>query len=361
MTRNRRIDIGIWATALLAGAWTFGCLPRTEGLVMSPTRAVMDARKVLFRGVADEDAITRGHAIEALDYTLGAEAAEEFLVGLSDSSPRVRFASAMAIGENEYVPAMAKLTAMAAGAETDKRVLCGVIYALYRLGDDSQMSRMAMLLEDPDPWVRANAAFIMGKSGDPSALQPLKNLISDEQNTNVEIRIMESLAMLGDTSSAMSLEAYTTWQFVDDKIDAIRALARLGGERPRLQLEFLTHNTDQMPLVRVAAAGGLGRMGVFSQTGYNLCIMAVSQPRKVLCDWAEDHRIPGEADIRALQQMAAISLGWIGRPAAVDHLYPLLGDRNGSVRVAAAKSILQLLPSYNDNLLDLTASEPELP
>ena len=362
MTPDRRNDIGVWAAAiLLAGAWMPGCLPQRRGLVTNPARAVADARGTLFQATADPDGITRSHAIEALDYTIGIEAGEYFLAGLDDPVPSVRFASAMAIGETAYMPAKAKLLAMAAGEEADKRVLCGVIYAMYRLGDDSQMSRLAKFFDDRHPWVRANAAFIMGKSGHPSAVQLLKDLVDDERNIDVLIRARESLAMLGDTPSAMLLEANTVGQFVDDNIDAIRALSRLGGLRARQQLEYLTSRTDLSPLVRVAAAGGLGRMGVFNQVGYDLCIEAATKPQIVLKESTDGDQAPNEVDVRGLQQLAAVSLGLIGRPAAVDQLYPLLGSRDPRIRVAAAMGILQLLPSYGQTGPDTGTTEPDWP
>ncbi len=366
MTRDGRNDIGVLAAAILAGAWMLGCVPGITAPIVDRSHAVTDARKTLFLAIEDEDGITRAHAIEALDYTIGIEAGEHFLAGLSDPFATVRFASAMAIGETGYLQAKDKLSAMAAGEEENKNVLCGVIYALYRLGDDSHMNRLAKLLVDPNPWVRANAAFIMGKAGQPSAVwavQLLKDLVNDERNIDVLVRARESLAMLGDVASAMRLEGDTLGPFVDDSIDAIRALSRLGGLRAQQQLEYLViSRTDLSPLVRVAAAGGLGRMGVFNQVGYDLCVRSATRPISVLGESADSQRTPGEADIRALQQLSAISLGWIGRSGAVDHLHPLLGHRDGRIRVAAAMSILQLLlPNYDQDPVDVTTTEPELP
>jgi len=353
MTRNRWSDLCTRAAAVLAGICILGCKPEIEGPITDPSRAAVDARKVLMRAVSDEDPITRAHALEALDYTVGPEAGDEYMAALSDPSPSVRSAAVMAVGESMYAPALEKLQAMADREEPDKRVYCVVIYAMYRLGDDSRMSDLHKLLTDQDEWVRASAAYIMGKTGHESALQALKNLVGDETNVNVQIRAREAMAMLGDTASAMRLEAYAMWPFIDDKIDAIRALSNLGGSRARTLLEYLTNKEDIPTLARVAAAGGLGRMNVFDQAGYDLCIRSLTQPAKVLKESGKKEQIPSDADIRALQQMAAVSLGPMGRTGAVDYLYPLLGHKDGSIRVAAAKSILQLLPSYSENVLDL--------
>ncbi len=344
MIMDRSNYTGACTVAILICALLLGCVPELAVMTTDPLQATTDAKQTLMQALEDEEGIARAHAIEALDYTLGAEAGEHFLAGLDDPMAQVRFASAMAIAESEYAPAKAKLTAMALDEKENKQVVCGAIYALYRLGDASQMNRIAMLLVDRSPWVRAEAATIMGKTGHDSAMDLLKDLVQDEHDPNVLIRTRESLATLGDAEQAVKLEGDTRGQFADDRIDAIRAVSRLGGSRVRGLLEYLVSKTDDSPLVRVAAAGGLGRMGIFSQTGYNLCIRSLADPAGVLHESAEEGQRANQADIRALQQFSAIALGWIGKDVAVDHLYPLLKHEDGNIRVAAAMSILQLLP-----------------
>jgi HEAT repeat protein len=200
----------------------------------------------------------------------------------------------------------------------------------------------------------------MGKTGHPSAADLLDDLIADEQDTNVLIRARESLASLGDVEQAVRLEGYTRGPFADDRIDAIRAVARLGGPRAKSLLEYLVSKYEDPALVRVAAAGGLGRMGTFSQNGYNLCIRSLTDAKGVLHESDEDGRVPNAADIRALRQLAAISLGWIGQDPAVDALYPMLSDEDGNIRVGAAMSILRLLPEGEEQPVEPAPEADEL-
>jgi HEAT repeat protein len=347
MTDTKRTVSAIALLGFVALAF-LGCAPdEPDVAVVSPSLAVRDAQDVLFAyatDTAEENSVARAHAIEALDYTLAGEAGDVYVDALSSDVPAVRFTAAMAIAASEYEPALPALEE-AMQDEEDYRVRSGYIYALHRLGDDTNMPELMYLLNLPDWETRANAATIMGMVNHPSAVRGLRNLLADESDQTVQIRIHESLATLGEEQNAMQLEAYTKpGNDTGDQIDAIRALARLRTDRARVELERVLY-ADNVPLVvRVAAAGGLGRMRVYNEYGYDLCLEAISTPHQMLQEEAPDERIDA-AQIRALQQMGAVSLGWIGEPRAIDHLYPLLRRPDPDVQVAAAMSILQLAPN----------------
>ncbi len=346
---------------LITSAFLIGC--GEEEVILppvSPSQAVRDARDVLYSyaaETAEEDSIVRAHALEALDYTVGEEAGDMYLDALDSDVDLVRFTAAMAIASAEYMPAKAKLQQLIK-TEDAYRVKSGYIYALYRLGDETNMRELMYLLNLPDWQTRANAATVMGMVGHPSAVRGLKNLLSDETDQTVQIRIHESLAILGEEQNSLRLEGYTKpGNDTGDQVDAIRALARLRTDRARVELERVLFADNAPLIVRVAAAGGLGRMGHFNQYGYDLCIEAITTPHQMLQDESPDERIDAK-QIRALQQMGAVSLGWIGQPMAIDHLYPLLRRPDPDVQVAAAMSILQLVPNRGDAGFTAPVGEP---
>ncbi len=307
-----------------------------------------DAKATLDRGLADGDPFTRSHTIEALAETMGPHAGQSYERALADPSPLVRFAAAMAIGDTRYNPAKTHLLKMAQDKELepDRRVMPAVIYALYRLEDTTYASDLYSLLFDSEREVRANAALAMGKMQEPSAIGPLKTRLNDEQDPLVRLQIIESLALLGDAVSALSLEAYTKkTPFIDERLVAIPAMARVrSGTAGQVLLELL--GSRQPPRVRVAAAGALGMLGQSNPTGYALCQAAVTDPQRVL-DQAYGRRRPGsELEVSSLRRLAAISLGWMGDQSAVENLHPLLDSPDGAIRAAAAMSILRLLPGY---------------
>lgn len=320
-----------------------GCVgPPPPGV--DSTRACIDAKTALLQAAEDQSPQTRANAMEALAQTVAGRSGRLFVQALGDESPAVRFAAAMAVGDVGHAPAKAPLLKMAAdkNVEPDRRVLCAVICALHSLGDDTHAGELGKLLFDREAEVRANAALVMGKMGEPSAIGPLKTLLGDEQNTMVELQVVESLALLGDPACTMRLEAYSKRPFLDERLVAISALARVRSQRAVPVLRELLGQRNPLR-VRVAAAGALGRLGQFEQEGFDLCMRAARDPQAVLAPpgtRGAGKNVPAEAS--ALAHEAAISLGWMRNQQAVSVLHPLLSSPDGSVRVAAAMSILRL-------------------
>ncbi len=316
---------------------------------IAPSKARLDARATLLQAADSPDPLTRTHAIEALAKTLGDRAGAVYLQALDDSSPIVRFAAAMAVGDTRYADALGKLQAMARrqteGAEPDKRVFTAVVYALYALGDDSHAAELGPLLFDDESEVRMNAAMAMGRMGEPSAIGPLKTLTSNEQDEGVKLQVTESLARLGDSRAIQVIEAYTKGYFLDLRLAAIPALARTGTSRARRVLASLT--ADRNPArVRVLAAGELARLGTIKPEMRAFCRRCLREPRAVLTEDSERTRRAADDDAESLKRLAALALGKMDDLSALDLLHPMLRSKDGGHRVAAALSILRLTEGY---------------
>ena len=351
MIRSPHVRLAvIWPVLIVLG----GCWWHPTRIRMSRSEAWVAARQVLQLAAQDDDPSARWMAIEALAQTVGARAGQVFVRGLSDPEPAVRAAAAMAIGDIGYAPAKTALKAMADARdsrfwESDRRTYCAVIYALYRLGDNTHAKDLGELLWDKETQVRANTALVMGKMGEPSATGPLKMLLNEEQDAMVQIQLVESLALLGDERSARLLEAYTKTRFVDEQIMAIQAMARAKCPRAR-QVAQERLAARHPPRVRVVAAGALGRLGRFDHIGYNFCIDSVKNPQAALRSSYGADRGSAEDHAKSLQQLAAAALGQMGRDGAVDYLYPLLRNEEDSIRIVAAMSILRLLPGQAEKM-----------
>lgn len=337
---------------LIMSATVGGCWVYPTRIRMSRSKAWSAAREALQFAAQDDDPATRWMAIEALARTVGTEAGKVFITGLSDPEPAVRGAAAMAIGDLAYAPAKTALKAMAEARggqfwESDRRTYCSVIYGLNRLGDNTHTENLGKLLWDKENQVRANAALVMGKMGEPSGIGPLKMLLNEEQDAMVQIQVVESLALLGDGRAKRLLEAYAKTRFVDEQVMAIQAMVRAKCRRAEVVIRGRLERKHP-PRVRVVAAGALGRLGKFDYGGYGLCIDSVKKPMAVLKSAFGTNRENTEDHAKSLQQLAGVSLGWIGRDGAVDYLYPLLQNEEGGIRVAAAMSILRLLPGQSE-------------
>ncbi|MBI5724223.1 MAG: HEAT repeat domain-containing protein [Planctomycetes bacterium] len=312
-----------------------------DSMRTDPVKAVIDARAALLQAAEEKDPLIRSRAIEALGQALGNEAGAVFVQGLKDRYAVVCFASAMAIGATRYAPALPDLLKMAGDGQTERNVLCSVIYALYRIGDEKNCFRLAELLFDSDKSVRSNAAMVMGLMGNGSAIPLLRDLLRDEKEPVVRLNAVEALALLGDSASAELLEAFAKGTFMDDKLLAIPILARVRGAHAAEVLRGLAESKNPPP-VRVSAAGMLSKIGESADGGYEFCIRCVRDPAGALEKSSGKVR-PDDPAAASLQRLAAMSLGWMKRQQAVDCLTPLLASRDGSVRVAAAMSILTIL------------------
>ena len=349
-TEVKRMRATHWLVVLLgtlASAGVVGCTQPQETLTIDPAKTYLDAKAALLQEADAKEADTRSHTIEALAQTLGEEAGAVYTQGLDDESPVVRFAAALAIGDVKYAPALPRLLKMPllGKGERDKRVFCAAIYALYRLGNDDHAGELGKLLFDETAEVRAAAAMAMGKMGEPSAMGPLRSILSNEQDIRTQIQLTESLALLGDSKNAEVIEAFTKGYYLDLRLAAIPAMGRCGSPRAERVLKELLEPRNPAR-VRVAAAGELAKMGVFDQGGYDLCLSAAQDPQGVLDETAKGNRRAADDDAASLQQLAAIALGWMGRETIANTLTPLLGSRKGPVRVAAAMSLLRLLKNY---------------
>lgn len=350
-------SLGLWKrlsnlTVVLCLAGVGGCdlfAPPPPVMKSDPIKVAIDAKHVLLSAVDDKDDFTRAEAIEGLGQTLGTDVGNTYIQALQDPSPVVRFAAAIVVGDLKYASAKPELMRMTAGppdGERDKRVFAGAVYALYRMGNTDHTRELAPLLFDPEWEVRANVALVMGKMGNVHAMAPLKALRSTERTPGVQIQVKDSLAMLGDTGSIESLEGYARSSiYVDERIPAIQALAKVRDRQAVYLLRGMVRPGETV-LVRVVTAGALAELGYYSQEGFDLCVRTVQDPVVVLNESTGGKVQIAAEDAAKAEQLAAVSLGLMGNAAAVDPLQPILRSADGSARVAAAKSILMLLASY---------------
>jgi hypothetical protein len=347
------------STLIVLAAMTVfaGCADwfKPEPVKLDVDKETLDARVELMTAADSKDPAIRCHAIEALEQTLGAEAASVYLQALSDPNQSVRFVATNAVGDLKLAQAKDALLRAMNDPATEKSVQAATIYALHSIGADvytdasgqeaSYISWLGRLLFDEDKTVRANTALAMGNIGVPSALGPMRALFADEREPMVQLQLIESMALLGDARSASLMEAYTKSNFMDERLAAIPAVARLALPRGTEVLSELL-SPAYPPQVRVAAFGALARMGDVKPDGYKLAIAALNEPRMVLEKSYEGVRRPDDREVTALQALAAISLGWTACDEAIVALRPAAHSPSGAIRVEAAMSTLRLLSRY---------------
>jgi HEAT repeat protein len=332
----------MWGLVLLAGGILPGC---PQPAKVDSVRMLIDAKTVLRAAAEDpQDALARRAAMQAIGEVDSEESGGVLKGALDDRDEGVRFAAAMSIGDVRYAPALPVLKEKAKvyTGERDKRTYCAVLYALYRLSDESQLGDLAAMLFDRDADVRAVAAQVMGKIGNPSAVDLLKRALTDETSDRPKYNMTEALAILGDSGAQVKLEAYATGYFMDLQLEAIPALAM---EYSPSTMQILRDLMGERfsPRVRVRAAGAMARLGQGTASGYQLCVDAIKTPSKFATVTPGSDRMAASIEVASLQQLAALSLGWMRNTQALSVLGPLLQSSDGSVRVAAAESVIRLL------------------
>jgi HEAT repeat protein len=334
-----------WALVIPVTFFAAGC--HWGEVKIDTTKAYVDAKTVLRQAAEGNDpnaAETRRAAMSAIGEVMGEEGAGILKQALDDPDAGVRFAATMAIGDIKYeaaLPVLQEKAKMYTG-ERDQRVYCATLYALYRLGDVTHLGDLADLLQDHDPKVRAVAAQVMGKIGNPAALVPLKIAVADEHDDGAKYNMNEALALLGDSGALIRLESYARGYFLDLQLEAIPALSREYSPDTMMVLRELTLPRFA-PRVRVRASGAMARLGQVSAEGYKLCLTAARDPGQYADERFSEDQVASGLDVASLQQLAAISLGWMRHKEAIAVLGPLLQNPDGQVRVAAAMSILRIL------------------
>lgn len=212
-----------------------GCNTGPKELQIDPVHAYADARTLLLQATGDADPVVRMHAMEALVSVEPKAAGGVILQAIRDDRLPVMAAAVLAAGDICFAPAKNQLLEMAGSEDPEPppKLMCALIYALHRLGDDTYTGELGALLQHEDKYVRAEAARMMGKMGEPSGIGPLKSRQADELDVAVRLNIAEALALLGDERSRNLLEAFTKDQYMESRLIAIEGLGRLPHPRPR--------------------------------------------------------------------------------------------------------------------------------
>jgi HEAT repeat protein len=179
------------------------------------------------------------------------------LVGC-DATPERRRASIYELKADPTAANLTKIRALLADGDRDVRATALHALADREVPDAAPLAATA--LDDPDGFVRATAARILGEVGDASHVEPLAKHVRSDPDPIARQRAAESLTQLGGTAAIAALI-----EALSDPMDRVR-LAALQGLRqhdtqPALeQLAALLLEDDSWE-VRSQAAAALGESG----------------------------------------------------------------------------------------------------
>jgi len=310
---------------MLSIAAISGCNGKSGGQDVSKS-LVEQASTIVQAGLKDSDPRVRTNAIEVAATTGRKELMPQIELMLADEFIPVRFASALAVGDTGYSPAKNRLSQLLKRA--DENTALAICFALYKLGDTSQLTTIANALSSRDMNVRANAALLLGKAGNKNAAAILwQAMNAKEADDKVRFQAAESLARLGDEKIFPGILAMLQNVNADVRLLGVLAMGALGTESASGALT--TQLSDQVIEVRLVAAEQLGKLG--QTTGEPEVLDVFKQNLTAKMDPIAAERV---------NCLAALAIGQIKTAAVMKYLPILIKNESKFVRLAAAKAVL---------------------
>jgi HEAT repeat protein len=282
------------------------------------------------------DPVLRANAVEAASYA-PARLRPVIESGLRDSHPGVRAVTAFAIGKSKISGHAPGVNALLNDPVSIVRI--SAIYAAIRNGATVDRSPLgAVLMSDPSPSARRQAADILGLLGDESARPLLRDAanakfseLPPSQVTLLRLQIAAALVRLGDEAQRPVVRAGlypSTAQDLEAAVLAAQLLGELGDVPAQRQLVALDEYRDRNgqeypPELRLAIATALAQLG--------------KTEGSFVADKFLTHPSP------AVRAQVAFTYGATRGPQNAAKVQTLLDAPEPQVQIAAAGAILKAL------------------
>jgi len=290
-----------------------------------------EAMEIIRQGLINEEPRIRANAIEVV----GTENIREYMPvvveHLKDKVVPVRFAACVAIGDAKYTPAREKIKKLM--NDQNENVSIAASYAINRIQGTRNYALLGKAIASKDQTVRANAAFLLGKTNDLSVLE-LLYWVKNHEDSDVKVRLeaTEAIARLGDRKIYPKIWTMLISKYIENKLSGIRSLGYLGSGEAKNAL--LTMLNDETLEIRIAAVGELGKMGDFA--GEKIIADALTSELRLQYNNEEIERI---------LLISAVSIGQIKSASLTRYLPMLLQNKSEYVKIAASQAVLTCLKS----------------
>ena len=333
--RRMLISMAVWIICM--AIWMTGCTTSPTSTFSASSWGTDTTSKTAFevisKSLTDQNARARTSAIEAVATARLLNFVPQVHLLMRDPVVPVRFSALVAMGDLQYTPAQPDCQQIFSEPREDANVKLAAAYALVRMGQTGYLEPLRQGLNDTQPSVRSNAAFLIGKAGDQESLERLHQILTapdtDEQTSR---QIIDSLAQLHDNRIYKTLWAQLISLFADDRIQGIRGMGYLGHNQA--QKAIATKLNDDIPEVRLAAAEELAKFGDNQGEPVIMDILRHQLNEQTTGPQADD------TDRVRLYVMASMAIGRINSEPARRYLPKLLHDPSPFVRIAAAEAVL---------------------
>jgi len=325
--RNWLETYSVWALAIILACLIAGCESAFPLADSTDSALQSKAYEIIYTGLNDADPIIRSNAIEVVGTTRLIRLMPRVVQLFRDPVVPVRFQALIAAGDMQYAMASRDIQQIYGEARENINVRMAAAYALVQLGSPQHADYYRQQIKHPDATIRANAAMLIGKTGQRSGLPLLEWAINNPQSDErVRLQALESLAMLQSPTVYEKIWTRLISAFADDRIMGIQAMAHLRSQKAVSAIGTMLD--DEIPEVRLAAAEQLGKLG--DPIGESVVLEVLEKP--VSGDLATQMRT---------KIMATLAVGEINSESLSRHLPKLLKDPSRIVQLAAAKAVFR--------------------
>ena len=265
-------------------------------------------------------------------------------LAVDDPNPAVRFAALVNVGRLKLDALAERAAELVKDPDEPGYVRAAAAFAAGQNGVAADHAPIITLLWHDEPGQRANAALLLGLSGQRSAIPMLRDAANDEmprarpvQRELLALQISEAMVRLGSEEELQVIRGLAYSSFGEVRVLAVLTLGRLndGGMQGNLVTMLARPEVE----LRLAASEALARLG--SAEGLPVMMEAVNRQGE------ESAAVRAQAAVALGQAMQANPRGGDddGRrdlwAEARQALVALLDDPDPAVRVAAAAAVLE--------------------
>jgi len=313
-----------------------------EGLPpMRPTGAMVvhgetvrdNALNILREALDSLDPRIRANAIESMRYAPREDLSYAIRFGLGDENRGVRFVSTMLIGETELCDNAILLEPLL--LDQSQSVQAAAMYSLYRCGEKVNLNPIAEMLTSDDPELRGNAALILGRMGNPSAISLVRAASHDEmagilpiRRRLINLQLSEALVLLGEKDEIQVIRAAIFSAATEAEVTALAC-----------QIVGRLHDVTVLPTLESLASDNTPNRQPDEVKLVAATAVAEIAPHRMPTDIVLRYSSSQEPRLRA---QCAVALGTQGNQLSLGPLTLLLKDRDPLVQIAAAGAILRI-------------------
>jgi HEAT repeat protein len=326
----------------LAGLLCAGCADNLPAVTVTPTQKLELQRRsvdLLLRAATSAADDVSCNALDALVKVAPRDGLPAFRQAVRSDSPLVRFAGYAALGEVRDCDS--RLLFVAGIKDANPHVRLAAAFAACRCGQSGYASLLVHALTSArEDTVRRDAAFLLGRLGEPRAEKHLRAALrigANEKSRPVLLTIYGALATLGQEDAVRELVRYAQGD-LETRVHALLLLADLGlpETKDALRYRFLTNNEDYVE-ARLLAARGLGKLGF--RDGFDLALKMLK-----FTDPNPNPDPDNPSRTFPVRSMAVHALAEIGDPRALGALRELAASQDEPrLQVAAAYAICRIL------------------